>query len=79
MKRCCKKWIRSPACKTFTTHNKKTAVLQIKRTELRSISAYSSVLVHEAIIAKSGMGDVSRGFEHELNEIIGVLIEKILI
>jgi hypothetical protein len=25
------------------------------------------------------MGDVSRGFEHELNEIIGVLIEKILI
>jgi len=79
MKRCCKKWIRSPACKTVTTHNKKTAVLQIKRTELRSISAYSSVLVHEAINAKSGMGDVSRGFEHELNEIIGVLIEKILI
>lgn len=50
----------------------------IKRTELRSIAAYSSTLVHEALHAKSGMGDVSRSFEHVLNEIIGVLIEKIL-
>ncbi len=50
----------------------------IKRSELKSLSAYSEVLIHEAIHASSGYGDVSRNFEIELSRVIGVLANTIL-
>ena len=49
----------------------------IKREVLSSLSEYAGVLVHEALHAKSGEGDVSRSFESEMTLLIGELIGKI--
>lgn len=50
----------------------------ILRKMLNSIKDYAGVLIHEAIHAKSGLGDISRNFEHELTVAIGQVCEKAL-
>ncbi|MBS1921015.1 MAG: ATP-binding protein [Bacteroidetes bacterium] len=51
----------------------------ILRKMLNSIKDYAGVLIHEAIHAKSGLGDISRNFEHELTVAIGQVCEKALL
>jgi hypothetical protein len=55
-----------------------TSSIIILRKMLNSIKDYAGVLIHEAIHAKSGLGDVSRNFEHELTVAIGQVCEKAL-
>lgn len=50
----------------------------IKRKQLKSLKRYSITLLHECAHALSGFGDVSRGFEEELTNIIGAIIVKTL-
>lgn len=50
----------------------------ILRQQLRSIKDYAGTLIHEALHAKSGHGDVSRNFEHELTVAIGQVCDKAL-
>lgn len=50
----------------------------IKRKQLEKLSKYSGTLLHECGHAISGAGDVSRDFEAELTDIIGVLVSKML-
>jgi hypothetical protein len=50
----------------------------IKRTQLGNLADYAGTLLHEAVHAKSGYGDVSRGFESELTRVIGIVSEKAL-
>jgi hypothetical protein len=50
----------------------------IKRTQLGDLADYAGTLLHEAVHAKSGYGDVSRGFELELTRVIGIVSEKAL-
>lgn len=50
----------------------------IKRKQLKELSKYAGTLLHECGHAISGAGDVSRDFEAELTDIIGVLASKIL-
>ena len=50
----------------------------IKRTTLRSIEKYAGTLLHEIAHALSGADDVSRAFESELTQIIGVVSSKTL-
>mgnify|MGYP001303003066 CR=1 FL=1 len=47
----------------------------ILRRMLKSIKDYSGTLIHEALHAKSGQGDVSRAFERELTVAIGQVCE----
>lgn len=49
-----------------------------KRKQLKELSKYAGTLLHECGHAISGAGDVSRDFEAELTDIIGVLASKIL-
>jgi len=55
-----------------------TGSIIILRKMLNSIKDYAGTLIHEAIHAKSGMGDISRNFEHELTVAIGQVSEKAL-
>jgi hypothetical protein len=55
-----------------------TGSIIILRKMLNSIKDYAGTLIHEAIHAKSGMGDISRNFEHELTIAIGQVCEKAL-
>jgi hypothetical protein len=55
-----------------------TSSIIILRKMLNSIKDYSGTLIHEAIHAKSGLGDIDRGFEHELTIAIGQICEKTL-
>lgn len=55
-----------------------TGSIIILRKMLNSIKDYAGTLIHEAIHAKSGMGDVNRNFEHELTVAIGQVCEKAL-
>lgn len=55
-----------------------TGSIIILRKMLNSIKDYAGTLIHEAIHAKSGMGDISRNFEHELTVAIGQVCEKAL-
>ncbi len=55
-----------------------TSSIIILRKMLNSIKDYAGVLIHEAIHAKSGLGDISRNFEHELTIAIGQVCEKAL-
>jgi len=55
-----------------------TRSIIILRKMLRSIKDYAGTLVHEAIHAKSGAGDVNRQFETELTTAIGQISEKAL-
>ena len=50
----------------------------IKRTQLRSISEFAGTLLHECAHARSGESDVSRGFEHELTQLLGLVADKAL-
>jgi len=50
----------------------------IRRTELRSISAFAGVLIHELIHAHTGHGDVDCEFEKELTRVIGLLAENLI-
>lgn len=45
----------------------------IKRSELRSVAAYASVLLHEVAHARSGAADITRRFEQELTELLGLV------
>lgn len=51
----------------------------IKRKQLQSLKSYAGTLVHECMHATSGADDVSRDFEGALTDIIGVIIQNILI
>lgn len=55
-----------------------TSSIIILRKILNSIKDYAGTLIHEAIHAKSGFGDVDRSFEHELTVAIGQVCEKAL-
>ena len=55
-----------------------TGSIIILRKMLNSIKDYAATLIHEAIHAKSGMGDISRNFERELTVAIGQVCEKAL-
>jgi hypothetical protein len=55
-----------------------TGSIIILRKMLNSIKDYAGTLIHEAIHAKSGMGDISKNFEHELTVAIGQVCEKAL-
>jgi hypothetical protein len=48
----------------------------VKRSALQNIENYAGVLLHEAAHALSGANDVSREFECELTQIIGILGSK---
>ncbi|MCK9436682.1 MAG: hypothetical protein M0Q12_05685 [Synergistaceae bacterium] len=56
-----------------------TSSIIILRKMLNSIKDYAGTLIHEAIHAKSGLGDVGRSFEHELTMAIGQVCEKALV
>jgi hypothetical protein len=51
-------------------------MIVIKRSQLKSLSLFAGTLVHEVIHAKSGWGDLSRGFELALSEMLGFIIAK---
>lgn len=55
-----------------------TASIIIHRPMLNLLKDYSGTLIHEAIHAKSGLGDISRNFESELTVAIGQVCEKAL-
>jgi len=50
-----------------------TASIVIKRTQLASLAAFAGTLLHEITHARSGFDDVTREFEIELTEMLGVL------
>lgn len=50
----------------------------IKRNQLQSLQTYAGTLLHECIHAMSDFGDVSRDFEHELTQYIGIIAAKFL-
>ncbi|MGI8771931.1 MAG: hypothetical protein ACR2JE_10890 [Acidobacteriaceae bacterium] len=45
----------------------------IKRTQLKTLSAFAGTLLHEMAHARSGYGDVTRDFESELTMMLGML------
>lgn len=55
-----------------------TSSIIIHRPMLNSLKDYAGTLIHEAIHAKSGLGDISRNFESELTTAIGQVCEKAL-
>jgi hypothetical protein len=55
-----------------------TKSIIILRSQLRSLAKYAGILIHEALHAKSGLGDVSRDFEYELTIAIGQVCDKAL-
>lgn len=55
-----------------------TGSIIILRKMLRSVKDYAGTLIHEAIHARSGTGDVNRQFETELTKAIGQISEKAL-
>lgn len=50
-----------------------SASIVIKRTQLKTLSAFAGTLLHEIAHAGSGFGDVTRDFESELTRMLGVL------
>jgi len=50
----------------------------IKRDQLKNLKSYAATLLHEIAHAKSGASDVSRKFESELTDILGLVSTKIL-
>lgn len=55
-----------------------TNSIVIHRPMLNSLKDYAGTLIHEAIHAKSGLGDISRNFESQLTTAIGQVCEKAL-
>ena len=52
--------------------------ITIRRDRLRSISAFSSVLLHEIAHAKSGADDCTRRFELELTDLLGRVADAMI-
>lgn len=44
----------------------------IKRSQLKNLKAYAAILIHEVAHARSGATDVTREFENELTDLLGV-------
>lgn len=63
---------------TFGVWDPSSGSIIILRKMLNSIKDYAGVLIHEAIHAKSGAGDLNRNFEYELTVAIGQVCEKAL-
>lgn len=63
-------------CKGLWLSNEGTIV--IKRTQLMNLESYAGTLIHEAVHAKYGFGDVSRDFELALTDEIGKVFTKLL-
>ncbi|MHB1516504.1 MAG: ATP-binding protein [Acidiferrobacteraceae bacterium] len=55
-----------------------TGRIIIKRDHLETLASFAGVLLHEAAHARSGAGDVSREFENELTDLLGVVASKAL-
>jgi hypothetical protein len=55
-----------------------TQSIVISKRALSSIQRYSATLMHELTHAKSGFGDVCRGFEEALTQLVGRLCVEIL-
>jgi hypothetical protein len=51
----------------------RTASIIIRRDQLRTLNQFAGVLLHELAHAHSGAGDVSRAFENQLTEYLGIL------
>lgn len=49
----------------------------IKRDQLKSLRSYAGTLLHEIAHAKSGAGDVSRDFENELTNLLGLISDNL--
>lgn len=49
-----------------------TSSIVIRRDQLKSLSAFAGVLLHEVAHARSGFGDMSRDFESELTDYLGL-------
>lgn len=49
-----------------------TSSIVIRRDQLASLPAYAGVLLHEIAHARSGHGDVTRAFENELTDLLGL-------
>ncbi len=49
-------------------------IIIIRRDQLRSLRTFAGTLLHEVVHACSGYGDVTRGFECELTNIIGKIV-----
>ena len=49
-----------------------TSSIVIRRDQLRSLPEFAGTLLHELAHARSGFGDVSREFENELTDLLGV-------
>lgn len=56
----------------------RTASIVIRRDQLRTPNQFAGVLLHELAHARSGAGDVSRAFEHQLTEFLGLLGAAVL-
>ena len=50
----------------------------IMRSQLSTVSAFAGTLLHECAHALSGANDVSRDFELQLSDMLGILAEKCL-
>ena len=50
----------------------------VKRSELASVRRFAGTLLHELTHAKTGFGDVSRGFENALTDVIGNVVATTL-
>ena len=59
-------------CDALGLWDPETNCIVIRRDQLRSLDLFAGVLLHEIAHARSGHGDVTREFEDELTEIIGV-------
>lgn len=59
-------------------YDSSTDEIIIKRSSLKSVSAFCSVLFHELVHATTGYPDNDRHFENELAEIIGLLSSKLI-
>lgn len=54
----------------------KEGTILIKRTQLQSIKSFANTLLHECAHAASGADDVSRSFEIQLSDYLGIVAEK---
>ncbi|MGI8580979.1 MAG: hypothetical protein ACR2KX_02220 [Chitinophagaceae bacterium] len=63
---------------TLGCWDSKTNSVVVARKILNNLESYSGVLIHELIHAKTGYSDVTRVFETELTEAIGMMCAKAL-
>jgi hypothetical protein len=53
--------------------DEESASIIVKRDQLRSLQAFAGTLLHEIAHARSGSADVTRDFENELTEMLGLI------